>query len=870
MSWLVDVHTRRLSNGLTAIVQSVPGLPAAAFVSRVGAGFFDEPDSVAGISHVLEHMFFKGTPTRGVGEIARATKSLGGYLNAGTSYDYTVYYAVLPARGIADAIAIQADALRNPLIDAGELSREIVVILEEAKRKLDTPSAVAHEALHALLFDHHRIRRWRIGHEPVLKELTRDDVVEYHATRYVPSRTVVAVAGGVEPNATLDLLEQHFGDWAPSPPRRDSSPLEPPRRERRVQTMRGDVRQADLILGWRGVPVLDPDETALELAATVLSAGRASRLYRALRESGVVSSVGAWSYTPTEVGVFGVSMDLDPIRVPEAVRIVAQEIGALAATGPEPDELERARVLLRAQWARRFESAEGRAMELAAAQALDELSLLDREYQRLLSITGAEVREAVQRHLDPEAVSAVVYLPQGRGEDLTLDLLGEAFSAPVSPAAPGPAAAAPVVPTTPPATQRRLGRSIAGVHHLALPGADLLVARHAGAPLVSLGVYRRRIGFDSPEQAGLAVLSVRSAVRGAGDLDAAALADAFERLGGTLGPSVNTEWYGHHTSVLAEHLDPAARLLDLVLRQPRLEESAVAVERQLLADDAEQANDDMQRRPTQLAAAAAFGEAGYGLPLLGRPQTVRALATSDVVRWHESHAVTRLTVVAVGDLEPGEAVDFLAARFADLPAAGDTAPAPAGAIGNGSWPRSLVEDRDKAQTALTMLFPGPTRLDPDRFAAEVWAAHAGGLGGRLFEALRDQRSLAYTVAAYPWQRRRLGALITYIATSPAREEEAREAMLAELAGLIAEPAGEDEIRRAASYVAGQVEVARQRAGALLGEILDAWLEGTGLAELEDPAGPYLTVSAADVARVAERHLDPARRAEGVVRGKTPD
>jgi zinc protease len=181
-----------------------------------------------------------------------------------------------------------------------------------------------------------------------------------------------------------------------------------------------------------------------------------------------------------------------------------------------------------------------------------------------------------------------------------------------------------------------------------------------------------------------------------------------------------------------------------------------------------------------------------------------------------------------------------------------------------------VEDREKAQTALTMLFPGPTRLAPDRFAAEVWAAHAGGLGGRLFEALRDQRSLAYTVAAYPWQRRRLGALITYIATSPTREAEAREAMLAELAGLISAPAGEDEIRRAANYVAGQVEVARQRAGAVLGEILDAWLEGTGLAELEDPAAPYLAVTAAEVAKVAERYLDAARRAEGVVRGKAPE
>jgi zinc protease len=169
-----------------------------------------------------------------------------------------------------------------------------------------------------------------------------------------------------------------------------------------------------------------------------------------------------------------------------------------------------------------------------------------------------------------------------------------------------------------------------------------------------------------------------------------------------------------------------------------------------------------------------------------------------------------------------------------------------------------------------MLFPGPTRLDPDRHAAEVWAAHAGGLGGRLFEALRDRLSLAYTVAAYPWQRRRLGALVTYIATSPAREDEAREAMLWELGGLVTVPATDEEIRRAANYVAGQVEVARQRAGAVMGEILEAWLEGTGLAELEDPAGPYLAVTADRVTAIAERYLDPSRRAEGIVRGKTPD
>jgi len=113
-----------------------------------------------------------------------------------------------------------------------------------------------------------------------------------------------------ERRATLDALERAYGDWKAAPGALDPSPTEPPRSGLRVRTIRGDVRQADLILGWRGVPALDPDGPALDLAAAVLSAGRASRLYRALREPGVVGSVSAFSYSPTEVGVFGVAMDL--------------------------------------------------------------------------------------------------------------------------------------------------------------------------------------------------------------------------------------------------------------------------------------------------------------------------------------------------------------------------------------------------------------------------------------------------------------------------------------------------------------------------------------------------------------------------------
>ena len=163
------------------------------------------------------------------GQIARDTKALGGYLNAGTAYDYTVYYTVLPARALSDAVAIQSDALRHPLFDAGELSREIEVIIEEAQRKLDTPSAVAQETLHAELFDRHRIRRWRIGTEEVLRAL--------HPRR--PGRRTTGPAtcrrgpscaspGGVDVEATLDALERAYGDWNAGPAVLDPRPRSRP------------------------------------------------------------------------------------------------------------------------------------------------------------------------------------------------------------------------------------------------------------------------------------------------------------------------------------------------------------------------------------------------------------------------------------------------------------------------------------------------------------------------------------------------------------------------------------------------------------------------------------------------------------------
>ena len=296
-------------------------------------------------------------------------------------------------------------------------------------------------------------------------------------------------------------------------------------------------------------------------------------------------------------------------------------------------------------------------------------------------------------------------------------------------------------------------------------------------------------------------------------------------------------------------------------------------ERGLMIAEAEQVADDMFRYPFQLAFAEAFGEEGYGLPVAGLPHTLPAITAADTPRV----ARARARRPSARSSSPS-ATSIPSARPPSWPArsAARAARAAAGALpalewlvgGTGRRAASRVVARDKAQAAIAMAFPGVPRRHPDRAAAQVWAAVASGLGGRLFEALRDRRSLAYTVVASAWLKARAGALVTYIATSPEREEEAREDMLRELERFTREPVSDTELRQAINYLAGQAEVSRQSGGAVAAR---------------DPGGVdcgYRTGGAggsggglprASARRTCSgwpgRALDPPRRAEGVVRGK---
>lgn len=859
-----SVRRVRLPNGLTVLARRDRTAPVVAIVTWVRAGYFDEPDDTVGIAHVLEHMYFKGTPTHGVGEIARATKAAGGYLNAGTIYDHTHYYAVLPSSGFRAGLAVQADAYANSVIDAGELRRELEVIIEETRRKADTAGALALETLFEVLHDRHRIRRWRMGREHELRALTRAQLLAFYRAYYRPSNTVLAIVGDVDPDTAIAEAERLYGAVPDAEVKRVPGPQETAAPGFRVREWEGDIAQTELLFGWRTPPTLHPDAPALDLLGTVLSGGRASRLVRATRDRRLVSSISAYNYTPTELGVFVVHATARPETAAEAARNIHDQLRRVREGEVTADEIARARCLVEAQWLRRLEAADGQANFLGAWELLGDWQR-GAEYQAALTATdAARLAEAANAWLPPDAASVIAYRPRG-----TAPLGADAAAVRTMLDGARPAALEPAAPATPPKPSRGNGaakeRVVDGVHiYRTAAGIPILVRPRPGAALAHIGCFiAGGVTAESDRNSGISTLMARTALRGTTRRSASRLAEDAERLGGTPAASVGTEALQWTLGVPAASLDGAAELLaDLVL-EPVFPEEGLEAERAVAIAALGTLRDDMYRQPMRLAAELAWPGHPYGRSTLGSEGSVRIITASDLRAWHAARVLAAPAVVAaVGDLDPDATADLLARHFAAL------RPAPLVLAPQTVWPRVFeqrVDARDKAQTALAIFFEGPPRDDPARFDAEMLGGVASGLGGRFFEELRDRQSLAYTVIARPYPRRRGGTFVGYIATSPAKEEQARAGLLKEFAKFTAAEVSPMELTRARTYAIGSWQIRQTSGAAVLSDLADAWLHDA-LGELTSYPEDLAAVTPARMLEAARRWFDPARRLEGIVRG----
>ena len=864
-AFLQDVRKQVLPNGLTLITRESPGSGVVAINTWIKAGYFNEPDEVAGMAHLFEHMFFKGSKRfPGSEQIAREISALGGQTNAGTIYDSTNYYIVVPKEGFRRAVEIQADAVMNPLFDPGELGKEAEVVIEESNRKLDNAPAVALERMFATQFTQHRMRRWRIGSNEVLRNINRDDLVAFFETLYRPGNIILSIAGDVTHEEAAAIAHETFGTMPRGQLVKDRGPAEPSQEEFRYGHSTADMSQGYSVLGWQTVGVGHPDEIALDVLASILGEGRSSRLFVNVVGQGAAATSSAAHYAFDDVGVLFVQSSFDEGNRVEADRRVVAEVERLKAHGPTAYELQRARNGVEAALAFALEDALGQATTLASSEAHYGYEALPDRLRRLNALTAEDITRVARRYLGLGQLTLYHYAPTGT----RLPDRATALAAVREAATPVPAAL-PAVPAGPPSRPVQPAAAAAAATEIRLGnGMTLIVKPQPGAPIVSTAVFfPGGRTAESSRNAGITRLMVRSLQKGTRSRSGAEIDRAIEYLGTSLGVEVAADYFGLSLAVPSKNFGAGLELLADMLANPVFPESGVGDERRLQLAAIKRAYDSSTQRPLQLAMEALYRSHPYGLPADGYESSLATLGSSEVRDWWSAQvAADGAVVVVVGDISAEAARAAVEKAVAGLPGrTGVMAPLAA--------PPALparvdvIEYRDRQQSALVYAFPAIQRSHPDWPRLRLVRYVTSGLAGTFFAELRGRRSLAYTVFATDAPNARAGAFIAYIATDASKETEAREALLAEIRRLDEDGFSAEDLALAQKYFAGSTRIALQTNAAQSADLAQNWFSGLPLDFTRQTAEAAGQVTIGELREVAHRYLDGDRFALSIVRGK---
>jgi len=764
----LDAQVHTLPNGLEVLLREDPEHPLVSVQIWVRAGSIHEENwTGAGLAHCVEHMLFKGTHNRSAEDITRQIQQRGGYVNAYTSFNRTVYWIDGLAEHAEGYLDILADMVRNTRLDPAELAREQDVIRREMAMDHDDPDSTLHHLMQATAFRKHPLRHPIIGHRDVFDQVTHADVAAFISRHYVPNNCFVVIAGAIDAKKTLKAAHRLLGDW----PRRRYEPIllptEPALKGRRDAFHPFSTDLSRVSLGWQAPGEAHPDKAALDVIGFLLGAGRSSRLYQELREKRQLAhNVWAGAWCVQECGLFQVQAECDPADAPATQAALFEVIETLQREGPQPDELAKAvRATLNGQL-RSLVSTKGQAASLGHSWLISgTLDLAAQYLQAVRALTPERIRDIARHYLPPENVCTVGLGPQ-----------------------PKPKA---------PARRKKSGSSTTDVQRFDLDGLTLLVKANPRLPLVSIRAqFLGGILAESDREAGLCHASSQLLLKGTTQRSASQIQSELENLGGSLQCTADAHRRVLGADVMAGDETTALDLLADLILHPSLPESGLAlVKKHQLASIREERED-----PLTVAMRRARAEIFAGKPFartaLGTEESVHAI-TLPACRRALSRTLNRQNgVISVfGQIDPAAIRDQVAAAFHALPS-GKPAFDPKKPQPSRSKPGRWQQTLDKEQAVLVIGFRTVDLHHPDTPALQLIDEACSDMGSRLFNRIREELGLAYYVGAQSFSVLSGGAFYFYLGTSPQQLDQAETEMLKLIQDLAEQGLTSAEINRA--------------------------------------------------------------------------
>ncbi|MEY2493862.1 MAG: zinc protease [Verrucomicrobiota bacterium] len=776
-----SAQKRILPNGLTIIVQEDRSAPVTSVQAWCGAGSIDENAHLgAGLSHILEHMLFKGTKTNPANAIAQKIQDVGGYINAYTSFDRTVFWIDVPKNGTTVALDVLSDAMMNSTLPETEYAKEQEVIRREFAMGMDDPDRMAGQLLFATAYQRHPYRLPVIGQLDIFNQLTRDDVMQYYKARYVPNNLTFIVVGDVEAEAVFEKLGALFEDHPARSLQPVYIPSEPPQLGRRVVHQEFVTELTRLSLAWHIPEITHPDVPALDILSTILGDGRSSRLYRRVREeTGLAYGISAFSYTPGDPGLLGIDAMTEPAKRDAAQDLILKIIDEIKMAGVTSEELAKAKKISLSHHLGSLTTMRGQASDLGSNWFLTRNLNFTRDYLAAVQkITPEDIQRVTQKYLSDDNLTLISLNPK--------------------------AAVAPSSEIVQPIAAGEIQKIVLS------NGLRLLVREDPRLPLVSMAaVFRGGLLAETRKTNGITRLMAKVLLKGTTTRSAEEIADTIEAVGGSMGSDAGNNSFSVAIDVTQPDLKLGAELLSDVLLNATMPESAIAREKEVQLAGIKEDEEQLTTVARNILREALFRDHPYALRGKGSAESVVALGQQDLLDFRDRYVVGQNGVISVfGNVKAAEVKRLFEEALAGLKPGSL-------ALTDAPQPTPLTKTitvenlKDKAQGVLMAGYRGADMFSPDRYALELIDEASSDLGSRFFVRIREQMGLAYYVGASQMQGLVPGVFLFYVGTDPQKIEPVKTALLEEINRLASDGLTEQELARAKKKMIGQQQIANQ-------------------------------------------------------------
>ncbi len=751
----MERHT--LKNGLNYILEERKNTGVVAVQVWMNVGSKDEDDRVAGITHFIEHLIFKGTDKIKGNEFARKIEAMGGSVNAFTSFDNTVYHIIVPSTVFREGFELLMESVKNPVFPDQEIAKERKVVLEEIKMGEDDPQRKLFKELFSLSYHGEVYGRPVIGFRETVENITRDDIVKYFGTHYVPSNQTIVITGDFDRDAAHDIIVRYLSDQK-SPKKETPKKVAGSRSKGETEKIiYKDVRENYIALAY-GIPKrTDPDVPAVDVLGTILGDGESARLQEVLKKrKAIVNGISTYVFTPQEEGLFVVYANYSGDDTQKVMRGIEGEIRRMQKEDISEWELVKARNMLKAYYIYDAEAAQGRARQIGDSTTMTgDPDFIDKYLKAVDKVSAADVKRVAGKYLATKDRRTVIIGPKKVANPYTKNLKN---------------------------------------------GLKCLVNKNDSSPTFSV-----RVGFAGglkAEEIGkngeFNILS-RMLLKGTKEKTSSDIAREIDMLAGSLVPYNGRNVFGLSGKFLSKDIKTVISLIkELLLQSSFTDQELTRVKREVLSE-IRQRDDDPVSYTFLRFNQVMFANHPYSLDPIGTEKDVEKLSLDDIAGLYRQYVTPGGAVIAFsGDVDEKEIFKLMEDLFQEWEGKKTVLKK----VYMKPFRKTVNVSKDIEQVHIVFGFPGPGLIDEDRYPAEVLDAALSGMGGRIHKALREENPYAYAVTFFNQMAYETGAMGIYIGTSPAFLKDVEHIARREIQKIITEGFSLQEIEDGKNYIIG--------------------------------------------------------------------